>query len=198
MIVCRTLLISEVPPHHKLPAIYLLDSICKNVGSPYTLYFARNLYKTFMEVYTVVDAPVRRKLEELFQTWKQPVPGAHSQSPVFSVDATRKIEDALVKMRNVVLQLQRKEQNHSYPQQDPSSRFQQALLPSLPSSSGLFGLTGMVRVNIVPSLLSLSFSLLRIKLIPLLLLCCTIHQLIPQWVNCSETFLVCWMLHTQS
>lgn len=90
---------SQAPPNKKLPALYVLDSIVKNVGTPYTLYFGRTLFKTFMESYAVVDPPVRRKMEEMLRTWKEPVPGSIDSRPVFSHELVRPIENALTKAR---------------------------------------------------------------------------------------------------
>lgn len=77
----------------------MLDSIVKNVGTPYTLYFGRNLFKTFMESYAVVDQPVRRKMEEMLRTWKEPVRGSMDSRPVFTHELVRPIENALMKAR---------------------------------------------------------------------------------------------------
>ena len=93
------LTICQAPPNKKLPALYLMDSIVKNVGTPYTLYFGRNLFKTFMESYAMVDQPIRRKMEEMLRTWKDPVPGSMDTRPVFSHELVRPIENALMKAR---------------------------------------------------------------------------------------------------
>ena len=77
----------------------MLDSIVKNVGTPYTVYFGRNLYNTFMNVYTLVDGNVRKKLDETLKTWREPVPGSLSTTPVFRLDITQRIVDALSKAR---------------------------------------------------------------------------------------------------
>ncbi|EQK97618.1 mRNA cleavage factor complex component Pcf11 [Ophiocordyceps sinensis CO18] len=91
--------ILKAPPNKKLPSLYVLDSIVKNVGTPYTLYFGRNLFKTFMESYAVVDHNIRRKMEEMLRTWKDPVPGSMDTRPVFSHELVRPIENALMKAR---------------------------------------------------------------------------------------------------
>jgi pre-mRNA cleavage complex 2 protein Pcf11 len=77
----------------------VLDSIVKNVGTPYTVYFGRNLYNTFMNAYTLVDGNVRKKLDETLKTWREPVPGSLSSTPVFRLDITQRIVDALSKAR---------------------------------------------------------------------------------------------------
>lgn len=99
----------QAPPSRKLPALYVLDSVVKNVGTPYTLFFGRNLYQTFMNAYTLVDSPVRKKLEEMLKTWKEPVPGSLDSRPVFPPDITRPIENALIKARTAAIQLQQQQ-----------------------------------------------------------------------------------------
>ncbi|KAI4600519.1 hypothetical protein KJ359_000874 [Pestalotiopsis sp. 9143b] len=89
--------IKQAAPHKKLPALYVLDSISKNVGTPYTLFFAKRLYTTFMEAYVVADGPTRRKMHEMFKTWKEPIPGSIDRRPVFSPEVTQPIEAALIK-----------------------------------------------------------------------------------------------------
>lgn len=78
----------------------------KNVGSPYTLFLGRNLYQTFMNAYTLVDSQTRKKLDEMLKTWKEPVPGSLDTRPVFPVEVTRSIENALIKARTAALQQQ--------------------------------------------------------------------------------------------
>lgn len=75
----------------------MLDSISKNVGTPYTLFFAKRLYTTFMEAYVVADGPTRRKMHEMFKTWKEPIPGSIDRRPVFAPEVTQPIEAALIK-----------------------------------------------------------------------------------------------------
>lgn len=93
----------QAAPSKKLPALYVLDSIVKNVGTPYTLYLGRNLFKTFMESYAVVDNPVRKKMEEMLRTWKEPVPGSMDTRPVFSHELVKPIENALMKAGAVLM-----------------------------------------------------------------------------------------------
>lgn len=96
--------IKKIGPTRKLPALYLLDSIAKNVGTPYTLFFGRQLFATFMESYALVDGNTRRKMEEMLKTWKEPVPGSIDPRPVFSLDVIRPIENALLKARTSAIQ----------------------------------------------------------------------------------------------
>jgi pre-mRNA cleavage complex 2 protein Pcf11 len=85
----------------------VLDSIIKNVGTPYTVYLGRNLYNTFMGAYTLVDPMTRRAMDNLLKTWKEPVPGLLDTKPVFGQEITRPIENALIKAKTAALQNQR-------------------------------------------------------------------------------------------
>ncbi|CAG8784429.1 43389_t:CDS:2, partial [Gigaspora margarita] len=87
--------IRTCPPPHKLPVLYLLDSISKNVGGIYIQLFARNLCNTFMDTYDVVDQPTKQKLERVLATWKSGPTG----SPVYSTEVTGQIERALLKQQ---------------------------------------------------------------------------------------------------
>ena len=94
----------QVPPDRKLPAFYVLDSIAKNVGGAYTRCLSQNLYHTFMNAYASVQAPIRKKLDEMVKTWKEPVPGSTDTRPVFPVETTRPIETNLIKFRTLAFQ----------------------------------------------------------------------------------------------
>ncbi|EME48134.1 hypothetical protein DOTSEDRAFT_167754 [Dothistroma septosporum NZE10] len=96
--------IKTTPASRKLPAFYVLDSIVKNVGTPYTVYLGRDLYRTFMDAYTLVDGTTRKAMEGLMKTWKEPVPGSLDPRPVFPLETVRPIENALIKARTAVLQ----------------------------------------------------------------------------------------------
>ncbi|KAG7663939.1 PCF11 [[Candida] subhashii] len=64
--------IRKCVPKQKLFSIYLMDSICKNIGNPYNVIFGNGLYKLFVETYTLVtDTPTRQSLINLFRTWTQ-------------------------------------------------------------------------------------------------------------------------------
>ena len=107
----RTLTLLQTAPSRKLPALYVLDSIVKNVGTPYTVYLGRGLFTTFMESYGMINDPLtRRAMDNLLKTWKEPVPGSMDHRPVFSVDVVRPIENALIQWKTAVLQKQRQVQ----------------------------------------------------------------------------------------
>ncbi|WBW73691.1 mRNA cleavage and polyadenylation factor complex RNA-binding subunit Pcf11 [Schizosaccharomyces osmophilus] len=98
--------IQKCPPSSKLPALYLLDSISKNIGYPYTLFFGRHLFTTFMNAYTVVEPSLRLKLDQLLGTWKQRSPNSSSPDSVFPPTVTGKIENALLKYKSSFLRHQ--------------------------------------------------------------------------------------------
>ena len=52
-----------------------------------------------MNAYTLVDGNVRKKLDETLKTWREPVPGSLSTTPVFRLDITQRVVDALSKAR---------------------------------------------------------------------------------------------------
>jgi len=102
--------IGSTPPDRKLPALYVLDSVVKNIGTPYTLFLGRNLYSIFMNAYTLVNPGVRKKLDEMLQTWQQPVPGSKDTRPVFPRETTQPITTALLKARTRAIQEQQQQQ----------------------------------------------------------------------------------------
>ncbi|KAL1643978.1 mRNA 3' end processing factor [Diplodia intermedia] len=114
--------IKTTRPEYKLPALYVLDSIVKNVGTPYTVYLGRNLYNTFVNTYTLVDNPTRKALEGLLRTWKQPVPESMDTRPVFPVDITRAIDNMLLKYKTVIAQQQQNQPRAAGPFPGPDPR----------------------------------------------------------------------------
>ncbi|WFC98630.1 hypothetical protein MYAM1_001361 [Malassezia yamatoensis] len=79
-------------PVYRLPSMYLLDSISKNIGSPYTELWASRVSTLFLESYRVVDQPTKRRMEELLATWRTAGPGGR---PLFGDNPQMTIERAL-------------------------------------------------------------------------------------------------------
>lgn len=88
--------IGKILPKYKLYSFYLMDSIVKNIGNPYNLMFANNLYKNFTETYLIVtDTMTRQSLINLFKTW---LTGKTSAGlDLFHHDVLRKIEEFIIK-----------------------------------------------------------------------------------------------------
>jgi len=63
-----------------------------------------------MDAYTLVDPTLRRKMEELLTTWKEPPPTGIYSTPVFPIESTRKIENALLRAKTLALQLEQRRQ----------------------------------------------------------------------------------------
>ena len=72
--------------------MYLMDSICKNIGSPYTELWAPRVATLFLESYRVVDQPTKRRMEELLATWRAAGPGG---GPLFGEGPQWTIERSL-------------------------------------------------------------------------------------------------------
>ncbi|XP_044297542.1 pre-mRNA cleavage complex 2 protein Pcf11 isoform X2 [Varanus komodoensis] len=66
--------IAKAPSNEKLPVMYLMDSIVKNVGREYLDAFTKNLVATFVNVFEKVDENTRKSLFKLRSTWDEIFP----------------------------------------------------------------------------------------------------------------------------
>lgn len=88
--------ITKIFPQYKLFAFYLMDSIVKNIGNPYNVLFATNLYRNFTETYLVViDTLTRQNLINLFKTWLEAKTA--SGADLFPSDTLLKLEQFIIR-----------------------------------------------------------------------------------------------------
>merc|ERR1711934_553225 len=66
---CIEARLRKVPADQMLPLMYLIDSICKNHGSPYKEMFNTNLVSNFAHIFQQVSEKVRSLLYKLRLTW---------------------------------------------------------------------------------------------------------------------------------
>ncbi|KAK6203356.1 uncharacterized protein RJT21DRAFT_119496 [Scheffersomyces amazonensis] len=88
--------IRSATPEQRLFALYLLDSICKNVGSPYNVLLEDSLPGLFSAVFQSNDDATRTKLVSVLQTWKT-AKAKGTTSPLFSKICLNKIDNYLKK-----------------------------------------------------------------------------------------------------
>ncbi|XP_054263515.1 uncharacterized protein LOC128986927 isoform X2 [Macrosteles quadrilineatus] len=75
--------LQKVPPEIKLPVLYLIDSIMKNVGKAYINLFTQNIVQCFTATFEKVDEKTREQMFKLRQTWSDVFP----QKVIYALDA---------------------------------------------------------------------------------------------------------------
>ena len=88
----RAALTRQADPSVKLPSLYLIDSICKNIGGSYIVHFGRFIERAFLQAFHEVDPATRRKMEELLGTWRT---GGPNGSELFPGRVQRELESQL-------------------------------------------------------------------------------------------------------
>ncbi|XP_013195620.2 uncharacterized protein LOC106138874 isoform X2 [Amyelois transitella] len=66
--------LEKVQPEIKLPVLYLVDSIIKNVGRAYTQKFSQSIVNMFTRTFKQVDEKVRSQMFKLRETWNDVFP----------------------------------------------------------------------------------------------------------------------------
>ncbi|KEI39806.1 uncharacterized protein L969DRAFT_381960 [Mixia osmundae IAM 14324] len=87
---------SQVTQDVKLPALYLLDSISKNIGSVYPDQFSRFVERVFLTAFQDADQSMQVKLEELLGTWRT---GGRNGSELFAPGVYQSIANNVASIR---------------------------------------------------------------------------------------------------
>ncbi|XP_049279637.1 uncharacterized protein LOC125762019 isoform X1 [Anopheles funestus] len=74
--------LTKVAPDVKLPILYLVDSIVKNVGKQYQTLFSQVIVNMFCGVFQTVNEKIREKMFSLRQTWND----VFQQSKLYTLD----------------------------------------------------------------------------------------------------------------
>ncbi|KAJ9093771.1 hypothetical protein QFC19_008210 [Naganishia cerealis] len=86
----------NAPPTQKLPLFYLLDSISKNAGPPYTTYiFPQFLAQVYLRAYSQVDGLTKKKMEDMLTTWRTTRGAGTPEGELFPRDVRNHIEQAI-------------------------------------------------------------------------------------------------------
>ncbi|KAG0230098.1 hypothetical protein BGW41_002595 [Actinomortierella wolfii] len=109
------------PPNQKLPTLYLIDSIIKNVGNPYVDLFGQNIVGLFLDAYTVVDQNAKTSFAKVLGTWP------NWATPLFPRATINRIERALQATRQP---------------QPPTAPMHNYNQPPPPTSAPMYGSSG--------------------------------------------------------
>jgi hypothetical protein len=71
----------QASPEYKLPALYLLDSVAKNLRPVYAALFERNLAEVYVRTLESASPSGRTSLEHLRATWKALFPSVRTRRP---------------------------------------------------------------------------------------------------------------------
>ncbi|KAI8802645.1 hypothetical protein BJ742DRAFT_832196 [Cladochytrium replicatum] len=82
--------IRNAPPKQKLPVFYLLDSICKNVGTVYSKQFSHNLIRTYLVAFDAMESDDRQRLQKVLMTWWN-----HPGGPLFPPSILHQLDTAV-------------------------------------------------------------------------------------------------------
>ncbi|ODN79785.1 hypothetical protein L202_03693 [Cryptococcus amylolentus CBS 6039] len=83
----------RAPPTQKLPLLYLLDSVSKNVGSPYTTHLLPPIIpRLYVRTYREVDGVTKAKMEEMIGLWRN---GGPNGSELYGAGVRDQVEREL-------------------------------------------------------------------------------------------------------
>ncbi|XP_050545811.1 uncharacterized protein LOC126908031 isoform X2 [Daktulosphaira vitifoliae] len=80
----------KVQAESKLPVLYLIDSIIKNIGQPYIQLFVQNIEHLFASTFLKVDEKTRTNMFKLRSTWNEVIPASKLHSVDVAVNALDK------------------------------------------------------------------------------------------------------------
>lgn len=61
--------INKTVPRNRLPALYVIDSICKNLRNEYIILFSPHISTIFIKTYNQCDTIIQKQLIHLYNTW---------------------------------------------------------------------------------------------------------------------------------
>ncbi|WVQ72591.1 hypothetical protein IAR50_002149 [Cryptococcus sp. DSM 104548] len=83
----------RAPPTQKLPLLYLLDSVSKNVGPPYTTHLLPPIIpRLYIRTYREVDGVTKAKMEEMIGLWRS---GGPNGSDLYGAGVREQVEREL-------------------------------------------------------------------------------------------------------